>query len=356
MERTPASSDRINGLDSIRFICAVWVLFGHFALPPLAQVIGPTTHLGYLVGGIMNRTFTGTPAVIIFFIISGFCIHYPYSKPGNPLHLGEFYARRFVRILIPALVAIPISRSVEVNLSLFQESILWSLVAELIYYCLYPLLRAIACAWSWKLLVALSFVGAFAVALTNPTAPRYPAFGLSLTWALGLPCWLLGCVLAESVRSGNKPAVTSLNIWSWRLGLYLAAMVCVTLRFHAHIGFPWTLNLFALVGAMWLSREIAYYRTHPAVPFLEWAGLWSYSLYLMHMPSKPFFDALQLPNLGYLLNWAILCGFVFAFCYVFYLLVEKPGHGIARRAAKLFKNLRRADPIKNVPAAEASPR
>lgn len=340
MERSAAHSDRIRGLDSIRFICALWVLFGHFAAPPLTEGIDLNTRLGYLIGGISSRTFTGTPAVIIFFIISGFCIHYPYSKPNSSLRLGEFYARRFVRILIPVMIAVPISTIVDVRLSLFEESVLWSLVAELVYYCLYPFLRLAARGCSWRTLVIISFVGAFAVALTNPTALRYPSFGSGLNWALGLPCWLLGCVLAESVRAGVRPSVTPLSIWGWRASLYVAAMICITLRFHTAIGFPWTLNLFALVAIPWLRREIEFYRVHPPRRFLEWAGLWSYSLYLMHMPAKPFFDSLQLPNLGYVFNWAILCLFVLGFCYAFYLLVERPSHEVARRAAKIFKNFR----------------
>lgn len=340
MEKGSANLDRIRGLDSIRFICALWVLFGHFAAPPLTDGIDLGSRLGYLIGGISSRTFTGTPAVIIFFIISGFCIHYPYSKSNGPLKLGEFYTRRFVRILIPVMVAVPISRIVDVRLSLFEESVLWSLVAELVYYCLYPLLRLTARGSSWRTLVIISFVGAFSVALTNPTALRYPSYGSELNWALGLPCWLLGCVLAESIRAGVRPTVSRLSIWGWRAVLYGAAMVCITLRFHTPIGFPWTLNLFALVAVPWLSREIEYYRTHPPSHILEWAGLWSYSLYLMHMPAKPFFDALQLPNLGYFFNWAILCLFVLAFCYVFYLLVERPSHEVARRAANFYRNLR----------------
>lgn len=348
MERIPATADRIHGLDSIRFICALWVFFGHFNAPPLTQGIDLSSQLGYVIGGLAERTFTGTPAVIIFFIISGFCIHYPYTKAGVPLKLAEFYARRFVRILIPVMVAIPVSWLVDVRLSLFQESILWSLVAELIYYSLYPLLRLAARAVSWRTLVIISFVGAFGVALTNPTAVRYPAFGAGLNWALGLPCWLLGCVLAESVRNGKKLSVSRLQIWCWRFALYVAGMICIVLRFrnHAPIGFPWTLNLFALVAVVWLNREIAYYRVHPPSRFLEWAGLWSYSLYLMHMPAKPFFDALHLPNLGYFFNWAILCLFVLAFCYVFYLLAERPSHEIARRAANFFKNLRQSKVVK----------
>ena len=33
----PRENDRVRGLDSWRFWCALWVVFGHFGLPPLTE-------------------------------------------------------------------------------------------------------------------------------------------------------------------------------------------------------------------------------------------------------------------------------------------------------------------------------
>ncbi len=340
MDKTRSTSDRILGLDSIRFVCALWVFFGHDTAPPFAALVNTGSKIGYVMGAIADKTWTGIAAVIIFFIISGFCIHYPFTRAGASLKIGEFYTRRFIRILIPVAVAIPISNMAGDSLNLFNGSILWSLAAELIYYTLYPLLRIGAHKSSWRTLIIISYIGALGVAMTNPTAVKYPSFGLALNWALGLPCWLLGCLLAEWVRNGAELKVTRLQIWAWRLGLYVTAMICIVLRFrhHSAVGFPWTLNFFAIFAVFWLRREITFYRAKPPFRFLEWAGLWSYSLYLMHMPARALFAKMSLPNLGLFLNWSAVFLFVLAFCYIFYLLVEKPGHELAKRASKLFRN------------------
>ncbi len=80
--------------------------------------------------------------VIVFFVISGFCIHFPFAGSNRRPRLKEFYTRRFLRLLVPVAIAIPLSGLIGVELALFHESILWSLLAELIYYICYPVLRA----------------------------------------------------------------------------------------------------------------------------------------------------------------------------------------------------------------------
>ena len=88
----------------------------------------------------------GTPAVIVFFVISGFCIHLPYRGDGK-MQVGRYYLRRYTRILIPVAAAVGIYRSVGQQFvfwgehSILWQSPLWSLLCEEIYYALYPLLR-----------------------------------------------------------------------------------------------------------------------------------------------------------------------------------------------------------------------
>jgi peptidoglycan/LPS O-acetylase OafA/YrhL len=48
------------------------------------------------------------PCVIVFFVISGFCIHYPYHK-GKPVLLREFLVRRCLRIGIPLSICLLIA-------------------------------------------------------------------------------------------------------------------------------------------------------------------------------------------------------------------------------------------------------
>ena len=110
-------------------------------------------------------------------------------------------------------------------------------------------------------------------------------------------------------------------------------MALSVLRFHSPLGYPWTFNLFAVLVACWLSREISRYRVEHPPSWLEWAGRWSYSLYLVHLPANAFVSTFALPNLGPALNWLVLMGLILSVSYLFYLAVELPGHVAARAAA-----------------------
>jgi len=63
---------------------------------------------------------------------------------------------------------------------------------------------------------------------------------------------------------------------------------------------------------------------------LAWAGLWSYSLYLVHAQAADLWYALGVRNLGPRLNW---CGIILGSlvgAYALYLVVERPSHRLAR--------------------------
>jgi len=73
------------------------------------------------------------------FIISGFCIHYPYVS-GREFSVSAFYISRLTRIAIPMLAAIGISLFLPHGYTSL-EAVLWSLYCEIVYYTIYPLLR-----------------------------------------------------------------------------------------------------------------------------------------------------------------------------------------------------------------------
>jgi peptidoglycan/LPS O-acetylase OafA/YrhL len=69
-------SERIKGFDSLRFVLAAWVVFGHFGFFPLLgfNQFSPSGRLAFAV---YNNIVSAPAAVIVFFVISGF-IHHPY--------------------------------------------------------------------------------------------------------------------------------------------------------------------------------------------------------------------------------------------------------------------------------------
>jgi peptidoglycan/LPS O-acetylase OafA/YrhL len=309
---------------------------GHFGAPPVEWLVTKATLSGLIATGIYNNLTSGPAAVIIFFVISGFCIHYPQADSLRLTAIPAYVLRRYMRVGLPLFAAILIAQPLQVNLSLLNKTVVWSLVAELIYYTIYPILLAIRRAQhGWNASIGVSFALAFAVAASAAGAGDYPSYGPGLNWLLGLPCWLLGCALAERVRSIADPVVTGFSIWHWRVLIFVAAASCSVLRFHSPIGYPWTLNLFALLVVFWLFREIGRYRTVRPPVWLEWMGTWSYSLYLAHVLAHPFFDMFArspAPTIG---NWALHMGFILICSYLFYLAVEKPAHRTARLLARL---------------------
>ena len=323
--------ERVSGLDSVRFVCALWVFFGHGHQPPVTNPFDVGTLLYWGFRGIYGNLWSGPAAVIVFFVVSGFCIHYPFAKREDNLPVLAFLARRWVRLGLPMAIAIPLAQLHGQSLALFEETLLWSLLAELVYYSIYPLLRNV---WtrhaSWLPMLAVAFFLALIVLCTNPGAVEYPKYGPWLNWVLGLPCWLMGCLLADWIRSGRTLSVGRPVIWAWRAAVLASASLCSVLRFHSPIGYPWTLDLFAVLVLFWLHREISFRFYSPPMPILEWAGGWSYSLYLMHTIAAARFSIIFPETADSVATWFVKLMFVLAGCYVFYLLVEKPSHVAGR--------------------------
>jgi len=327
-----SDSDRIRGLDSLRFVCAMWVVFVHCGFFPLLDHVDKTKFAGKLFAVLYNNAFNASAAVIVFFVISGFCINFPYAK-GRSLDPKSYFTRRYIRIITPMMVAILLARPLNIKLTLLSDSILWSLLAEEIYYVIYPLLLSTSRRIGWTKILVVAFVFSVGVILTNPGAGDYPSYGPQLNWLLGLPCWLLGCLLAQRISSATVPSVATASIWGWRMAAWGLSSFCSFLRFHSPVKHPWTLNLFAIFVYFWLSREIAYYKQHKAPSVLEHAGKWSYSIYLMHLHGQAIFVWLAFVPFAAGLNWAINIAFVLLVSYTFYLIVERPSHLFARRIA-----------------------
>jgi peptidoglycan/LPS O-acetylase OafA/YrhL len=330
---------RVFGLDAIRALCALWVVLGHFGAPPILSWVDRSTTPGWLITGAYGNFWNGPAAVIVFFVISGFCIHYPFSRTLQIPSIAGYLSRRYIRICIPMLVAMPLASRVGVTLDLFHDNILWSLAAELVYYTLYPALLSLRRRHaSWQLMIVGSYVLALLVASTNPTTKDYAAFGLGLNWVLGLPCWLVGCELADRTSQEHLPKGRS--IWWWRSAVWGTSVVCSILNFHSQLVSVWTLNFFALLVGWWLALEIHRYQARQPFPWLEAAGQWSYSVYLTHLPAAALLAMWGLPDLGNTLNWLVKLTFVLCAGYLFYRLVESPSHKLARVASRTLASVR----------------
>lgn len=326
-EKIPLSNERrVRGLDSLRLVLAMWVVLGHVGAFPLN--FDESNWLGKFASGVYGNAFSGPAAVIVFFVISGFCIHYPFRN-GKQLAIVPYFARRHIRIWIPIFVAVLLAKLAGVAFMNFQDTILWSLLAEELYYLIYPALLKLRSHFEgWREILVVSYLLAIIVIFQNPTAGNYPSYGPYLNWILGLPCWILGCILAECVGTSSSQ-ITSLGVWLWRGSAWGLSVICSVLRFHSPIGYPWSLTMFAIFAYFWVNAEVQFYKRNRPNTILENAGKASYSIYIMHMVAVAILLMLA-PNLS---NWSLRIAFILGICAFFYLTVEYPSHKLARSIA-----------------------
>jgi len=341
-DKLESGQPRYAVLDALRFVLALWVTIGHFETFPLFAGVNEATGAGRFLVHAWQSIVFGTPAVIVFFVISGFCIHLPYRGERN-MNVGRFYLRRYTRILIPVAAAVGIYRLVGQRFvfwgehSILWQSPLWSLLCEEIYYAVYPLLRRLRRAVSWQYVIPAAFAISVAVAATNVRALSWHEFGPLGTAAILLPVWLLGCLLAEEADALPALRVDARwQIWAWRFAAWFASWLTEMLHFKAHVPLPQTMAWFGLIAYLWVKKEIAWSKTRAPGRVLAWAGLWSYSLYLVHAqagglwywPRKLWLSEV---NVGPRLHWLAVIASSLVGAYIFYLAVERPSHRLARR-------------------------
>jgi peptidoglycan/LPS O-acetylase OafA/YrhL len=328
-------------LDALRIVLAFWVAVGHYGVFPLFAGADEATRFGRFLTHGWSTVVFGTPAVIVFFVISGFCIHLPF-RGDKKLEVGRYYLRRYTRILIPVAGALLVYRLDGVKLhfwgehSILWESPLWSLLCEEVYYAAYPLLRVIRNRVGWRVLLPSVFAASVATAATHFHSVTWHDFGPLGTSLILLPVWLLGCLLAE--QSSTLPALDSgSRIWMWRFAIWLGCWTAEMLHFKGGVPYTQTMAWFGILAYFWVKNEISYSRKHEPLGSLAAAGAWSYSLYLVHAQGMDLFVRLRIPNLGYALNWVVTMVLALGAAYVFYLLVERPSHRLARKISVSMK-------------------
>ncbi|MDF9798348.1 peptidoglycan/LPS O-acetylase OafA/YrhL [Catalinimonas alkaloidigena] len=330
----------IQGMDSLRFILALWVVLGHHdgIRESLTLWLDKDQLLERYLIGLSGNLFVGVAAVIIFFIISGIVIHFPY-RDGKDLHLFDFLVKRYIRISLPMLVIVAIATPLD-----FVNPVLWSLYCELIYYTIYPILLIQIRKNGINPLIIISYILVAVFIFLDgytvdsfihqiPTDQGYDGnfmyHGVLYTWLIGLPSWLLGVKIAENFDLITGTKVSKSKILMLRASILLISIICSIARFHFSLSYTISLNLFAILAFFWISAEVSYLQKKKSLPWLESAGKWSYSIYLCHMPVF-FIIAHYMQGLTQYIQWMISVPAVLVFSYVFYLLLERPSHKLAK--------------------------
>jgi peptidoglycan/LPS O-acetylase OafA/YrhL len=347
---------RLEYIDGLRALAALWVLFHHMietSQPDIAM------HLP-VAGPILRSLFFGQFPVMVFLLLSGFCLFYPCVKknveaPALGLSYGAYLLRRAKRIVppyfaagalciamsfIPALqvgrwkIVGPIDASVVVSHLLLVHNLIpshadkidypmWSIGLEWQLYLLFPLLI-----WAYRrsngpTVIAVTLALAALIHGTYRMLPAEPAavlrdgplayleifaagmFAATLTIQRRrlLPAWLLALIAIGGlglVRLGSG------NGLMHDLATCAAAFSVLLLATDAKGA------VLRFLSATWLVR----------------IGIFSYSLYLVHAPLIHLFwfalRPLQLsPDLTFLL--LVLCApLVVALAYGFHRAFERP--------------------------------
>jgi peptidoglycan/LPS O-acetylase OafA/YrhL len=351
-----APARRLEYIDGLRATAALWVLLHH-----TIETSEPSVAMGLpVVGPVLSSLFFGQFPVMVFLMLSGFCLFYPCVKknlaePKLNLSYGAYLLRRAKRIAPPYFAAIafcvamsfipelqvgrwkmvgPIDGKVILSHLLFVHNLIpdhatkidypmWSIGLEWQLYLLFPLL-----VWAFRrsngpTLIAVTLVVAALIHATYRMLPaelaavlRDGPFAYLEIFAAGmlaasltvqgrklLPTWALACIAIGGlalVRLGSGNGLVHDLATS-------AAAFCVLLL---AIDANGVMSRF--LSATWLVR----------------IGIFSYSLYLVHAPFVHLFwfalRPLQLsPDVTFFI--LTLCApLVVGLAYGFHRLFERP--------------------------------
>jgi len=321
----------------------------------------------------------GWAGVAIFFVVSGFCIHFSFYQHGRDWR--SFFVRRFFRIYPPYFFAVLLFgifahagrldfsiRQIDwyqllVHLLLIQNvdpysffaisSSFWSIAVEIQLYLIYPVLLMLVAKLGWRR--ALILIAGCEILIGGIQGTLNVTCGIGGIEELGRQqssshlfyfiaasplaywfSWSLGAVIADAFL-GNRAlplAKSSLSLW---------LVLAVGSNFIKPLA-PFCFLLFAVLTATAISKLLSGARPGIRIPdfclkHLRLTGIWSYSIYLLHQPLIGMGISIFVMICPFAGNYPLL---QFAFCLVswfaimligglWYRLFELPSIGCGKR-------------------------
>jgi len=321
----------------------------------------------------------GWMGVPIFFVVSGFCIHVSFQQQGR--EWGSFFIRRFFRLYPAYLAALLLFMLLYTNtnhdlwLQFKSHALLihnynsqtyyglnssfWTIAIEIQLYLLYPFLLMLVTKFGWR--STLTFLAVFECfihgwegvyqtmlgasgydypVLSNKLLPYFsyvdtPSLGfLSASPLAYWFSWSLGACAADAfLKKEVMPLAKSpLPLW----------IFLVVLSYFIRPLYPFFFLLSALLATTVISKYLSGRRPAVTLPnfFLEQlrlAGVYSYSIYLLHQPLLEILGknlSHFLPGISPFLKFLCCVSFwlvmipIAALCYRF---IELPGIAFGKR-------------------------
>ena len=314
---------RLIELDGLRGLAAVVVLIHHAleTVPALAEV---GARPGTVPTGTFNRILTQSPlhllwagheAVLIFFVLSGVALTYPVARrhaQGRRFDWVDYAPRRFVRLWLPAaasttfavIAMLLVPRSEDPALGhwmtvthpvglgarqmlmeyllipkhAYRNTVLWSLHAEAIFSFVLPLMiLGVALCARWR----ISWLPV-AAALAVPVITASPGSGSYL------PVFTVGAVMGWAW--GHNPAPVPQRPQPWATAQALVCLLLITLAWwpgmesHTAQRLANAVTLAAAAYLVHLVVRAGALRGLLRSRTVQYLGLMSFSLYLVHEP------------------------------------------------------------------------
>lgn len=330
---------KLRNLDILRACLALMVLIGHARMllwmPWHEWRLLPHGAVDWMLGLACCVFRYGGEAVAVFFALSGYFIHLRIAiqaarRVPVEFSVGDYLGRRVRRILPPYYVVLLLTVLLDafgghfwpelyaaqtgdhmldenfaahsystasvvpallgqpklLGLHFGSNGPLWSIGNEVFYYALYPLFVMF-----WLRSRALAYGIGFGAGLLAWQ------FGIGSWWSPMLasyPMWLGGALLAE--WSTSKPALVMTRMWFW-----VSLLVAMSAFGLSHLKGAFDMPVLVLMGAGTVAAV-------EALPFdalrwrvgrwLEWIGVRSYSIYIVHFPVQVVLAAWCFHSLG----------------------------------------------------------
>lgn len=350
-------------LDGLRGLAAFTVMLGHIAY---VWHDSPLAH-GTLKRALVAVSRTGHPAVLLFFALSGFVLYLAYRKNTSVPYV-VYLTKRLFRIYPALLGALTIALVLLViqhpgpdpalgpwtqaqwvfqptfmqvlrNVLLLGftvddnrlDPVIWSLVVEVRFSIVFPLLAMIAHRNRWFVLVvaAAAFIPGIlmveTLGLRPPLQVGVTATGSLALFLIYLPAFCFGIFAADFFVAGRvtwKPHPVV------QVGLVLGLLVAGKLL-NSELG--WSLVAALLITLACTKGPFHALLTAPPSLFL---GRISYSLYLVHFPVIMFCAYAFAPHTSILVGLAVASVASILMATAMYRWIELPGMALGRVLAR----------------------
>jgi peptidoglycan/LPS O-acetylase OafA/YrhL len=363
-----AKSHHLEWIDVLRGFAAMWVIIYHsrselwVGFNEIHRT--PTAYSAFdrLTAWLSVPISFGGSAVMLFFVISGFCVHLPYAANSRPFEIKAYSLRRAWRILPPYQFAVLLTCLLEwltyalggpqatpwptyfraALLSqnygdcgqLLTNGSLWSLPVEVELYVAYLAVSAL-------LKLTNGILTASVVAMVSLVATLGYIQGHSELYLNFLRFWGIWCggvLLAEWWKRGAMP---KFGIVNGATGLLLGTCAIWGEGHHWAGGMLVYLWAGLYFHVIWLALRHArsiHQLPQRCVRLLVWLGTISYSAYLIHYPLFHLYGYLWRYGTGAKPSNFLVAVFfalsIWPVAWLFWKFCENPFHKLSQRLVK----------------------